>query len=258
MDRLMHLTMNEAVKRVGWFIRMSALTGPWRPLLLFCCRRMHSAPPLPTTAKTILPDLSPERTAETLRRDGWAQHLRVPEPQLNAILQYTRDDPRQRYENPHLHCQALRELALDPAVVDVVRRYIGGEPYLYHSVIWKNVGVERPEEVEDSHLYQFHFDVADVKSLVLFAYLTDVDENCGPHEVVSGTHGRRSLWKIARIYVGEHEIRKRYPGRVNLIVGSRGTAFFEEQTVYHRQAMPRKARMMLRITYTLWRAPKHS
>ena len=254
----MLLNAKEYAKRIGWFIRMAALTGPWQPLLLFFCRRWGSTPRFPTSEKTVLPDLDPQKVAEKLNLDGWAQAFRLPMLQLEEILAFLEQTPQQSYENPHLHCEALRELASDSKVIDVVRRYIGGEPNLYHSIIWRNKGVANPDQIRDAHLHRFHFDVADVKSLALFAYLTDVDEQCGPHEVISGTHNRKSLWRTALIYLDEREARSRYSGRMNVIVGPRGTAFFEEQTVYHRQAFPKKPRMMLRLTYTLWRVARHS
>jgi hypothetical protein len=253
----MGLSSNEYARRVGWFVRMAALTGPWQPLLLRLCRTWGRTPRFRASGNTTLPDLDPVKAAEKLEQDGWAQEFRVPTHQLDAILAFLDGTPQQRYDNPHLHCGALRALVSDPKIIDVVRRYLRGEPRLYDSIVWRNGGVANADQVRDSHLYRFHFDVADVKSLALFVYLTDVDEQCGPHEVISGTHHRKSLWRTALLYVDEHDAYRRYPGRANLIVGPRGTAFFEEQTVYHRQSVPKKPRMMLRVTYTLWRAPRH-
>ena len=112
-----------------------------------------------------------------------------------------------------------------------------------------------PEDVRGSHLFRFHFDVADVRSLVLFAYLSDVEAENGPHVVISGTHRRRRWRDTWRIYLGERAARERCRARVAVITGGRGTAFFEEQTAYHKQMIPAGPHLMLRITYTLWRVP---
>jgi hypothetical protein len=247
--------LSYCIKRVGWAVRMCALTGPWQPLLLSYCRAFRQRPPLRTLPKSILPSFNSAEVAAKLQEDGWAQPFRVPPAQVDAIVEFVERSRQQSYDNAHLSCAAVRDLALDPQVVDVVRRYVGGEPSLYHSIIWRSKGLAADDPGHDTHLFRFHFDVADVKSLTLFVYLTDVDEQCGPHAVISGTHRRRSLWKTALLYIGDAEARRLYSDRINVILGGRGTAFFEEQTVYHRQDVPRKPRIMLRITYTLWRVP---
>ena len=243
------------VERIGGTIRMVAITGPWHPLLLGFCQMYTNNPRISATPNTLLPKLDPHSTAARLERDGWAEGFLLPAEQVDRILEFTERSPQQRYDDPHRHCEALWEIACDPNVLEVARLYLGGEPILYHSVIWRNNGVNNPDQVRDFHLYRFHHEVADVKSLALYLYLSDVDEQNGPHMVISGTHHRKSLWHTVRAYLDEQAAQDRYVDKIRMITGGRGTAFFEEQTIYHKQLIPQKPRMMLRITYTLWRVP---
>lgn len=252
------LDRHPRVLRFGWTLRIVALQGPWNPVLLAFCRRFARHSPIAATPHSLLHDLDPPRVAERLKRDGWADGFKLPEPEVQRILEFTERSPQQTYDQPHEQCDALHELACDPSVLEVARRYLGGEPVLYNSVIWRNGGVKDPDRVRDSHLYRFHFDVADVKSLVLFVYLSDVDERSGPHVVIRGTHRRRTLRDTLRLYVDEATAQKLYADRITTITGEKGTAFFEEQTIYHKQLIPRGPRTMLRITYTLWRSPAPS
>jgi hypothetical protein len=234
---------------------MIALTGPWHPLLLAFCRMCANNPRISATPNTLLPELDPRSLALRLEQDGWAEGFLLPAEQVNRILEFTERSPQQTYDEPHRHCKALWEIACDANVLEVARLYLRGEPILYHSVIWRSMGVNNPDHVRDFHLFRFHFDVADVKSLVLFIYLSDVDEQSGPHMVISGTHHCKSLWNTLRLYLDEQTAQARYADKIRLVTGERGTAFFEEQTTYHKQLVPQKPRMMLRITYTLWRVP---
>ena len=168
------------VKRIGWALRMIAITGPWHPLLLAFCQRRANNPRIAAPPNTLLPEMDPRRIVARLEQEGWAEGFLLPAEQINRILEFTERAPQQMYDEPHRHCETLREIACDANVLEVARMYLQSEPILYHSVIWRNTGVNNPDDVRDFHLYRFHFDVADVKSLALFIYLSDVDEREWP------------------------------------------------------------------------------
>jgi hypothetical protein len=102
---------------------------------------------------------------------------------------------------------------------------------------------------------RFHYDLADLKSVTLFVYLTDVEADCGPHVVIRGTQGRKSASRIFNRFLEEGEIRRRFAGRMHVITGQRGTAWFEDISCYHKQAAAEKVRLMLSIIYSLHRPP---
>jgi hypothetical protein len=158
-----------------------------------------------------------------------------------------------RHDDPHRRCRAVWRVAHDPQALAVARHYLGADPIVHNSVIWRTRGIGDASHFSHMHIFRFHFDVADIKSLVLFVYLTDVDETSGPHVVIRGTHRRKSLWATLKLYLDDAIAQQRFGRRIDQITGARGTAFFEEQTAYHKQLMPKRPRTMLRITYTLAR-----
>src|SRR4051812_7478115 len=242
--------------RLAWTIRILAYLGPWHPLFLAYCRKYSNNPRIPASP-SILTGLDPSQVRDRLERDGWAACIPLPAALVDRIVLATESCPEARYDNPHRDCDALREFACDAGVLEVARLHLGGEPILHDSVIWRSRKVKNPENVENSHLHRFHFDVADIKSLVLFVYLSEVKMQNGPHVVISGTHRYRRWRDTLRIYLSDQTARERYQDKIIVITGERGTAFFEEQTVYHKQMIPDGPRIMLRITYTLWRVPGH-
>ena len=97
----MLLNAKEYAKGIGWFIRMAALTGPWQPLLLFLSKQeMGEHAPISDFRKTALPYLDPQKVAEKLNLDGWAQAFRLPMLQLEAILTFLERTPQQSYAEP--------------------------------------------------------------------------------------------------------------------------------------------------------------
>jgi hypothetical protein len=45
----------------------------------------------------------------------------------------------------------------------------------------------------------------------------------------------------------------KYGDRIKVVTGPRGTGFFEEQTIIHKQALPQEPRVALLITHSLRR-----
>ena len=88
--------------------------------------------------------MDPRRIVSRLEQEGWAEGFLLPAEQINRILEFTERAPQQMYDEPHRHCETLREIACDANVLEVARMYLQGEPILYHSVIWRNTGVNNP------------------------------------------------------------------------------------------------------------------
>ena len=82
-----------------------------------------------------------------------------------------------------------------------------------------------------------------------------MDADCGPHVVVRGTQGRKRFAQIFNRFIAEEEIQRRFPGRMHVITGERGTAWFEDISCYHKQAAAERTRLMLSIIYSLHRQP---
>lgn len=151
--------------QVNWFGHSRrGHEGPWHALLLAFCRRYANNPRPTETASALLPDLNPDRIADRLEQEGWADGIQIPAGRIARIREFTDELAQPRCDDAHEQCEALREVAYDPKVLEVVRRYFRAEPIVFHSVIWRNVGLKSIACAPKSHIYRFHFDVADVRS----------------------------------------------------------------------------------------------
>ncbi len=101
---------------------------------------------------------------------------------------------------------------------------------------------------------EFHYDVIDLKALTLFIYLTDVDESSGPHVLIEGSHRENVMTKVAHQFLHAETAEEKYGDRIRWITGKKGTGFFEDLTIYHRQSPTiEKPRLVFQINYVLQR-----
>lgn len=228
------------------------MVGPARPLAIASARLVRKAESTPETPTTLFPGFAPEAAAEQMERDGFAPGLMLPPGHVEAMREELARTGSSRCQDPHLKWPAASEVARDPAILELARRYFGAEPILFTSIVWLSTPSSPTE-----HQHRFHFDVADFRSMTVFFYLTDVDVESGPHTIIRGTHRRKGLSECGRIYLTDDEAERRFGDRIQVITGPRGTGFAEELTAYHK-ALPSKDqdRLMLGITYTLTRRPK--
>jgi hypothetical protein len=255
----LRVRLNHREKLLGWFrmLRYLLVQGPWRPWLVRWYAARSSNPPLSTATPTLFPDVDAEAAARDLRRDAFTRSLHVPGGLTDAIGAWVAGVPAKRIDDAHVDCEPVTRIAHDPAIVAIARRYLGAEPILFTSKIYWTT----PRMTAEGWLHgaaengEYHYDLADVKAVTLFVYLSDVDTDCGPHVAIRGTQRRVTPAQILRRTVSEEFVRRHYPGRVEVITGPRGTAWFEDITCYHRQAPGTKPRLMLSIIYSLHRRP---
>ena len=97
----------------------------------------------------------------------------------------------------------------------------------------------------------FHRDVDDFRFLKLFLYLTDVDEEAGPHVFARGTHKLPELSAIRRYR--DHEVRRVVePHDMIQVLGCAGTAFLEATYGLHRATKPiARPRLAFSALYTM-------
>ena len=255
----LRVRLNHRETILGWFriLRYVLVQGPWRPWLARYYAAKNSNPPLPARADTLFGGFDVGAAAAELDREAFTRRAEVPERVVADIATWTRAVGAKRIDDPHVDCEGVSRIAHDPRVIEVARRFLGAEPILFSSKIYWTT--PRPDgrggmggAAENG---QFHYDLADVKALTLFVYLSDVDEQSGPHVVVRGTQRRVTPAQILRRTVSEEFVRRNFPGRVETITGRRGTSWFEDITCYHKQATGTKVRLMLSIIYSLHRRP---
>jgi hypothetical protein len=236
-------------------VRCALLQGPWQALLVRHYRTHPAHPPIRVNAETLFPDVDPVAAAEVLRRDACAPGLKVPHTLVDEIVAFARARGGTTVYDPDLECEAVRTLSRDPLIVDVVRRFLGAEPVLLKSQIYWTVpdGTKIGNALAAAEGGRFHYDLADIRAVTVFIYLTDVDEGCGPHIVIRGTQRRRTPGQILRRCISDEHAERAYGDRIQVITGPAGTGWFEDITCYHKQAPAERIRGMIYLIYSLHR-----
>lgn len=87
----------------------------------------------------------------------------------------------------------------DPRLIDFLEAHFGCVPTLYSLNAWWSFPADKPELL---HSQFFHRDIDDWRFATLFLYLTDVDGDSGPHQIIRGSHtleGTRDLVAMAKV-----------------------------------------------------------
>lgn len=164
-------------------------------------------------------------------------------------------------------------IANDPTLLSAVAAYLGCTPTLYHmNVYWSFPRDDWAEEIGD--LQSFHRDYDDYQTCAFFIYLSDVDQNSGPHQYYGGTHDFDHTMALLRARFPEDLARticndlfrsmKDGYGRTPYIdglfaanrqeiTGPAGTAFMIDTFGLHRGLVPRTGpRLMLWARYSAY------
>ena len=257
------MNLRKHLQRHPWLIgavralRAIWVLGPWQTLFVKFHQTFSQNPPLPCAGQSIFDKLDVAAAVENLRLKGFARGLQVPQQQVSDIRRFCNLHPSHSYSNPHLTCETLNQIALDPKVIEVARQYLGAEPILYQTSLYWSLP-PRDEENPPRTAQQrsrFHYDIGDYRSLVLFIYLTDVDEHCGPHVVIEGTHRKKTIRELLTRYLSNENAHRRFPDQIRVIQGASGEGFFEDLTCYHQRSAAHKERLMLTVSYMLQRKP---
>lgn len=231
--------------------------GPWRELLIRYFRRHARNEPLACTPHSLFADLNVATVVKNLEALGFSPGTVLAEGEINRILEFCHQGGARRYGNPHLHCEAIRNIVYDAKIVEIARKYIGAEPLLFRTYLyWTHPGQPLGQDQGAFRATpHFHFDVGDFRSVVVFTYLTDVDENSGPHVMIEGTHKRKTASQLISRQLSDDEAKEKFGEKIRVITGPKGTMFFEELTCWHKHSPGSKSRLMLVISYGLQRKP---
>jgi Phytanoyl-CoA dioxygenase (PhyH) len=201
----------------------------------------HLAKPLPLeTVNSIKAYLSTCQSYDPYRQDLGFFHAPDQVPPHTHVAHFRAED---FVKAPH-----VLEIANSPEVLDIVGAYFGCKPTISLMTAWWSVpSHEGAQEAEN-----FHRDYDDLKFAKLFVYLTDVDEESGPHFFVKGSHNSDSL--IWRKRYQDKEVLESFPEKSDhlTLTGKAGTAFIETTFGLHRGVPPlSKPRLLLQILYSL-------
>ncbi|SKA37824.1 hypothetical protein SAMN02745126_05964 [Enhydrobacter aerosaccus] len=168
-----------------------------------------------------------------------------------------------------LRAPGLLDQLNDPRLIDLIESYMGCVPTLYSVNCWWSFPAEKPELFYSQY---YHRDTDDWRFLTLFIYLTDVDAQGGPHQIIPGSHSaagmaalaRKNSWfrpgDISKTFVnamGEQfaaETERRFGAHAIELTGPAGTMLLVNTLSLHRGLMPTKSpRLLLWARYGLGR-----
>ncbi|MBS1790717.1 MAG: hypothetical protein JST85_23570 [Acidobacteria bacterium] len=249
------LKQRPQIVRVVRAIRAIWWLGPWRKFFIKYHQQRNQNPALMRNPNTMFAELDAKKALGNLRQEGYASGLQVPEAAVKQIVNFC--GQQNACANPHLHCQTVHDIAHDPKLLAVVKDYFGVEPVLYSSNLYWTWPPNNEQAFQQAlaRKSKFHYDVGDFSTLIVFIYLTDVDENGGPHIVIRGTHRQKKPKQLLSRYLNDREAVAEFGAQIITITGRRGTGFFEDLTCYHKHSVGTKARLMLTICYLLQRKP---
>jgi hypothetical protein len=148
-----------------------------------------------------------------------------------------------------VNCPHLLEIANNPSILAVCARVLGCKPTISNMSAWWSLPGHKAAE----HAQLFHRDVDDWKFIKLFVYLTDVDENAGPHVYVRRSHQRDVLlpYRVARFT--DDEVKAVFPeSDILKLTGKAGDAFLANTYGIHKGLLPlTRRRLLFQVQYSL-------
>jgi hypothetical protein len=248
--------------RLVQLLRACIILGPLRKLMVRYYQKFGHNDLLRTNTHPLFPHVDTDQLVNRIKELGYAHVGNLPEEYITQILDYCEINKQTSYWNPHIQCEAVNRICLNTKIVEIARKYLGAEPIIwltrlqwsfppsdnlldFHPLIYRE-----PTEYD---IHAFHYDIIDFKSLTLFIYLTDIDSNFGAHLVVERTHDHKRLKDLKHLRFTDDEAQKKFGDRIKVILGKRGTAFFEETSSYHKVEVCKNRRLILAIDYVLQR-----
>lgn len=142
----------------------------------------------------------------------------------------------------------VMDLANNPDFLGAMQMHFSGTPTLdYIDIWWSFPGHDAPEEAQ-----AFHRDFDALSFLKLFVHLTDVDEDCGPHVYISGSHRHNVIDESLRRRSDEAMVSEVGQDRVVRFTGPAGMAFLENTFGFHKGQLPKKKRrLMMQFIYSV-------
>lgn len=209
-------------------------------------------------SQTIFPDLDIQYTVQTLKTDGLCLGVDLPPSTLSRLVQAI---PQSRtyktdyaygaqyatsknlvLDTPQLQSE-VNKLSQDPVLLQIASQYLGTLPIYSGSKVWWSFGISHHSLAERQPVHCFHYDLYDYCYLRFFFYLTDVDEQSGPHQFVKGSHHqRRFSYAFSPMKAcTDVEILEYYETRnIITIVGPAGTGFTEDPFCFHKGTPPQQ------------------
>lgn len=163
-------------------------------------------------------------------------------------------------EQDVLNCPHLLELATDPLHLGIAQSFLGTVPQVITCAAWWSFA--QANQAKDAQL--FHLDLDDYRFFKFFIYLTDVDEESGPHVYVPMTHRPEILiqarqaspspeafdaW-LGTLRKSDEDVMAAFGIDPVKLVGKAGTSFIACTRGIHKGLLPKtKNRLICQIAY---------
>lgn len=139
-------------------------------------------------------------------------------------------------------CPVIEKLTRDPVFEEIARRYMGPRAKYLSTHMWWSYANEVAEADRNLYAQQYHFDLDDYRFMKFFFYLTDVDEESGPHVYMRGTHHAKKLKDLFPIRrFTDEEIHAQWgKDKETRVYGKAGSGFIVDTFGIHKGQPPRK------------------
>jgi hypothetical protein len=179
----------------------------------------------------------------------------LPDDHADAERRFGRSILSGHYFERILQCDAALAVQRDPLILDIARGYLGGEARLITTRLWWSFPTKAATDTDMRLASQdkYHFDLDDWRMLKFFFYLTPVDEDCGPHVYIQGSHNRRALRHQLTLLVGHpaDDVLRAYGAENAMtLTGQAGLGFVEDPFGFHMGTVAKRSpRLMMEIGF---------
>jgi hypothetical protein len=146
---------------------------------------------------------------------------------------------------------AIGEIAGDPLVFDVAKRFLGYRPREVSTwLFWSLANEMSASHRQSFQTVDFHYDVDGLNFLYLNFYMTATDRSTGAHGLIPGSHrGKKLRHLMGSARRSTSEIASVYGPRAEAVIeGPAGCGFFEDASCFHRAHIPADSdRLMLQL-----------
>ncbi len=152
-------------------------------------------------------------------------------------------------------CPSVDKIVRDATLIEIARKCLG----YYPTLITRHLTWSFASDLEESEIQKlypptnFHYDVAGFNFVTVSFFITDVDENTGPHIMIEKSHNRKPLQMLFRSNIQKEADVWHYYNRSEelTITGNAGFGFFQDPSCIHRLKLPRNGnRLILQIRYS--------
>lgn len=148
----------------------------------------------------------------------------------------------------------IQKLVMDPSLLALAQSYLKAPPILDCVNMWWCTSYSKSASAEAAQMY--HFDLERPKWIKFFVYLTDINEDTGPHCFVAKSHKSKAIpWKLLKrgyARIEDDEVADNYKAEdVLVMTGPKGTLLAEDTRGLHKGLhLKHGERLIFQIQYS--------